>query len=193
MAARRLMAFIDGENLTMRYQNMVQQGRTPLKNNVYVPDVFVWNPGAVNIEAHCEILRATYYTYAVGDDAHIKQWTDELKAIDYQYRISTQELVQTGFIYPKIFKKPQRTAKRKGVDISIAVDSLCHVYGNSVDIVYLVTGDGDYKPLIDEIVRNGKRVYLGALSDGLNPVLPNIVDRFFDLDDKFFTKIIQHP
>lgn len=188
MASRRLMGFIDGENLTMRYQNMVLKGKIPLAGNVHVPDVFVWNSTATSIEAYSEILRMTYYTYAVGDDIHIKEWADRLKEMTFTYRLNVGEPSQRGFMYPKIFKKPQRTAKRKGVDISIAVDSLCHVYGNSADIVLLVTGDGDYKPLIDEIVRNGKRVYLGALSDGLNPDLPNIVDKFFDLDDKFFVK-----
>lgn len=43
-----------------------------------------------------------------------------------------------------------------------------------------------YKPLIEEIIRSGKQIYLGALSEGLNADLPNIVDKFFDLDNVFF-------
>jgi uncharacterized LabA/DUF88 family protein len=53
--------------------------------------------------------------------------------------------------------------------------------------VYLVTGAGDYIPLIEEVMRNGKQVYLAALSEGLNKALPNSVDKFYNLDDAFFT------
>jgi uncharacterized LabA/DUF88 family protein len=50
----------------------------------------------------------------------------------------------------------------------------------------LVTGDGDFLPIIKEAIRHGKQVYLAAFSTGLNKKLLNHVDHFIDLDKVYF-------
>jgi uncharacterized LabA/DUF88 family protein len=182
------MVFIDGENLTMRYQKMLEEGLTPNKNNIHQKDVYAWNPSVISVIPFLEVLRATYYTYAVGSDEKLQQWANELKQSQYTYRGDKSDFAIGGFLNPRIFKKPQQQAKRKGVDISIAVDSLTLAQNNSLDVVFLVTGDVDYLPLIEAIMKMGKRVYLAALSSGLSDKLPNVVDRFECLDERFFTK-----
>jgi uncharacterized protein (TIGR00288 family) len=87
---------------------------------------------------------------------------------------------------PKVFKKANRAAKRKGVDIEMSVDILSHVHSNNVDTILLLAGDGDYIPLIREVQRCGKIVYVSAFSDGLNPELPIIADNFYCLDGTVF-------
>ncbi|HEV7746446.1 MAG TPA: NYN domain-containing protein [Pyrinomonadaceae bacterium] len=186
MSTNRAMAFVDGENITMRYQAMLTGKSIPLLNNICIPDVLAWNPSALSVFPFLEIIRATYYTYAVGTDEQLSQWATQIKGINYTYRSDKGSFTYAGYLYPKVFKKIQKSAKRKGVDISITVDSLTHAHNNDIDIVILMTGDGDYKPLIEEIMRRGKRVYLAAFSDGLNPILPNLVDSFFCLDQKCF-------
>jgi uncharacterized LabA/DUF88 family protein len=181
-----MMAFIDGENLTMRYQAMLEAGHKPRADNTHIQDIFVWQPKIIAEAVNLAILRVTYYTYAVGDDIQIKDWCDQIRQVRYGFRETRGDWSGTGYIYPRIFKKNKKSAKRKGVDISITVDALGHTFRDSVDIVYLVTGDGDYLPLIEEIMRNGKQVYLAALSNGLNPNLPNSVDKFFNLDKVYF-------
>lgn len=54
------------------------------------------------------------------------------------------------------------------------------------------SADGDYLPLIQEIMRQGKQVNLGAFSSGLNPQLPVAVDNFYDLDE-IFLRLPSHP
>lgn len=184
--SRRMMVFVDGENLTMRFQDMVKKGRTPRPEVKVIPDVFVWQPNTIVEALRLEIVRVTYYSYAVGTDEQFQRWCAEIRAIQYQFRESVGQWQGAGFLYPKLFKKLKQSAKRKGVDISIAVDALTHAHRDSIDIVYLISGDGDYKPLIEEVIRSGKQVYLGALSDGLNSDLPNLVDKFFDLDKVYF-------
>lgn len=61
-----------------------------------------------------------------------------------------------------------------------------HAYRDNYDILYLITGDGDFKPLIEEVIRTGKQVYVAALSNGLNPVLKLAADVFVDLDPYYF-------
>jgi len=56
----------------------------------------------------------------------------------------------------------------------------------NVDALYLLSGDGDFVPLIREVMRRGKQVYVMALSDGLNPELQVTADGFELLDSKIF-------
>jgi len=46
----------------------------------------------------------------------------------------------------------------KGIDILIATDMLIGAYLNGYDTVMLVSGDGDFAPVLDEIKKMGKRV-----------------------------------
>jgi uncharacterized LabA/DUF88 family protein len=89
-------------------------------------------------------------------------------------------------VCPRVFKKESKSKKNKLVDISVTIDALRHSYHRHVDAIWLFSGDGDYLPLIKEIMRNGTQVWLGAFSDGLNPALPRAVDRFIVLDSWFF-------
>ena len=58
----------------------------------------------------------------------------------------------------------------------------------NVDALYLVSGDGDFIPLIQAVMRKGMQVNLLALSDGLNPQLPISVDEFECIDFLLFQK-----
>jgi uncharacterized LabA/DUF88 family protein len=182
---RRMMAFVDGENLTMRFQGMLDKMMEPSSGTKHEPDTYVWHPSALVVNS-VDIVRVSYYTYVVGDDNRLKEVNRIIRNLTWGTGHYGDTNPPQGNLFPRIFKKEQKTAKRKGVDISITVDALNHVYQGSVDIVYLITGDGDYKPLIEQIVRAGKQVYLAALSDGFNETLKEAVDRFIDLDPIFF-------
>ena len=68
----------------------------------------------------------------------------------------------------------------------MTVDILTHVYQNNLETVCLLSGDGDNKPVIETVVRNGKQIYIAAFSSGLNPSIPNLADRFISLDGFYF-------
>jgi uncharacterized LabA/DUF88 family protein len=68
----------------------------------------------------------------------------------------------------------------------MTLDMLSHVYKNNVDAVYLFSGDGDYQPIIKEIIRQGKTVYIAVFSSGLHPSVKQLADEFIDLDTIFF-------
>ena len=89
-------------------------------------------------------------------------------------------------MHPRVFKKERRNQKSKSVDINICTDALRHVYNKSCNSVYLLSEDGDYLPLVEEIMRQGVSVHLAAFSDGLNEDLMYAVDDFTDLDLLFF-------
>ena len=180
----RMMAFIDGENLVMRYQEMLKEGRTRRSNPemMHMVDVYVWHPGSFRPKTH-EVIRATYYTYAVGDDAKVAEVEATIKKFGFQSNLGIQRVFQLS---PKVFKKPKKSASGKGVDIQMTVDILTHTYQNNIDVIYLLSGDGDYIPLINEVMRMGKQVYVAAFSNGLNPTLKTVADEFTLLDDIYF-------
>lgn len=183
----RMMVFVDGENLVARFQAMTESGRMPLADVKHKRDTYVWSIPTVQPGLNV-VSRATYYTYAVGSGNVVDEVATELQSLRFQqYTVCgenfTSQLVQT--LYPRVFSKPKNRSG-KGVDIQMTVDVLTNVYQNNLDTVYLVSGDGDYAPLIQEAQRMGKHVVVAALTSGLNPRLRLIADSFFNLDNAYF-------
>lgn len=182
--ARRTMIFIDGENITQRYQQMLTEGRTPLSDVVHVKDAFVWID-SITAEPHVhDLIRCGYYTTHVGDEAELSR---KLAKIRYLYTDAQHE-VGSGYVVPYVFKKAKQSQKTASVDINITIDILRCTYINAVDDIWLLSGDGDYIPLIKEVMRQGKSMFVGAFSSGLNKDISTVVDEFRNLDSVFFER-----
>ncbi|MEJ1463347.1 MAG: NYN domain-containing protein [Candidatus Sedimenticola sp. (ex Thyasira tokunagai)] len=187
----RMMVFVDGENLVQRFQAMVSEGYG-LREDARIAhekDIYVWSPHLTVKPGLNLVVRANYYTYAFGDETRVQEIKDELKKLQSgQYRDPRIQWVggaPLNNLYPVVFKK-ERSKKAKGVDIQLTVDILSNVYKDNLDSIYLVSGDGDYKPVLEEAIRHGKHVYVAALSSGLNIELRNCADQFIDLDQRYF-------
>ncbi|MDF2451908.1 MAG: hypothetical protein K0S26_1412 [Bacteroidota bacterium] len=180
---RRMMIFIDGENLVFNYQNTLKNNPQKLKDMVsHLQDVYVWHPNTVKATKH-EVIRANYYTFAVGSDEQIASIANDIKQLSFA---KDGRSILPFYLRPHVFKKDRRDRKSKGVDIQMTVDILTNVFNNNLDTVLLVTGDGDFLPIIHEIVRHGKQVYLASFSSGLNAKLLNVVDDHINLDKIYF-------
>ena len=57
-------------------------------------------------------------------------------------------------------KGQEGKVKQKQVDVKIAVDMLSHSYRKNMDEVYLLAGDLDFKPVVDEVVSSGMYITL---------------------------------
>jgi uncharacterized LabA/DUF88 family protein len=55
-----------------------------------------------------------------------------------------------------------QTRGEKGIDVALAVDALQVGLGGTIDIAVLVTGDGDFVPLVRALNKQGVRVPLRA-------------------------------
>jgi uncharacterized LabA/DUF88 family protein len=62
-------------------------------------------------------------------------------------------------------KKVRQQEKAKGMDIALAKDFLSHAFLDNYDVAVLVAGDGDDVPLITEVKRLGKVVYVVFFND----------------------------
>jgi len=142
---RNWMLFVDGENFTIRAQEVAnKRGIALTQGEFYAPDVFVWFAGIdgrarlsqfdgapIGLQTHA--IRAYYYTSAVGDD-------DRLAMI--------KKLLWDRGFQPEVFKRAASTKRSKGVDIALATDFLSNAYFNNYDIAVLFAGDGDYVPMV---------------------------------------------
>lgn len=172
---RKAMVFVDGENLVARYQAELREEKTPNEYVSHKRDVYVWQKAYTHIAQFHQILRATYYTSAVGADDELTRISDEIKGLEFAKHSSS---LLPNFLTPMVFKRERGARQVKGVDIQICIDVLNHVHRRNIDTVVLMTGDGDFEPLIDEVLRQGVQVYLAAFDSGLNRRLLLKADQF---------------
>ena len=180
----RTLVLVDGENLVFRYQNMIKKGKTKNKGIRHEPDVFVWKPNIFNMRP-LDILRVSYYTTVIGDESRVKEINELISKKEYDFHLGGTKGYQ-GTLNPHVFKRDSKSRKTRAVDINITIDALTHVYNKSADIIFIISGDGDFLPLINEIKRMGKLAIVGALSEGLEDKLKYTADRFYTLDNYFF-------
>lgn len=186
--SHKLIAFADGENLVLRYQDMIKDGRIPKNDVVHIPNLVVWHPD-ITEQYYSDIARVSFYQTIVGDQGHLDAAREQVSQISYTYTENEPKKAGgSGNLRPSLFKKEKRSAKTKSVDINLTVDMLRHANNGAFDVLFLLSGDGDYLPLVEEIARTGKQIWLAAFSKGLNKNLRFAADEFINLDDIFFEK-----
>ncbi len=176
---RPAIAFIDGENLLFRYQAMLADGRRPRPEVTHRPNAFVWSSRIFSYTSF-EFLRATYYTAVVGDDSYVLDLASAIQSTTFAKNGGR------GALHASVFKKDARSQKTRSVDINITIDALRHTHRDHADEFFVVTGDGDFVPLVETVMREGKYVHVLALSSGLSPRLQTVGDNFWLLDEHFF-------
>jgi uncharacterized LabA/DUF88 family protein len=200
----RTMFFIDGENLVFRYQDMLENGYEPLNGIKHENNVYVWH-GDIMHGVIADIVRISYYTSAVGDENKILALSEDIHKIKYNYTgirykpggsgnqysgLGHPEQL-CGFLNPRLFKKRTQKEKAKAVDVNFTIDMLIHTANDNLDSVVLISGDGDFVPLVKTVMQRGKQVFVMALSKGLNKDLPIIADEFHYLDDRLFKLAVE--
>jgi hypothetical protein len=178
------MLFVDGENFTIRAQEVADAHGVVLTEGPYFRrNVFVWFPGfrisseglgGPRVPLRPHPIRSYYYTSVVGD-------TNLINTV-------RTELFNMGF-HPEVFHKLKGHNRSKGVDITLAKDMLSHAYMGNYEVAILIAGDGDYVPLVNEVKRLGKMVsVLFFGSGGLSDELKLASDGFSDIEEFFVEK-----
>lgn len=161
----RVMYFIDGENLAIRFgATLKDTGRSPAPQVIYEPNVLVWSP-LLNEHGH-GIIRKYYYTSVPDDGVNIQKTEDILKSI--------------GIEAPRVFRKDKAKGSKR-VDISLSSDMLLHATRKHFDIAVLVAGDEDYVPLVRAVQGEGARVHVWFLPSGISPALQQASDSYLDI------------
>jgi len=170
---QRIMIFVDGENLAMRYKS-IKENREPYDIQEE-EDIYVWPRRKFHlIQGHpnYNVIRSYYYTCVKGDEKKINKIKEDLKLLDFQS--------------PCVYKKID--GKSKKVDIGLCVDVLKHASLNNFDICILVTGDRDFVPVINAVKELGKMVVVWFFAEHIIDELIYEADHFFNLSNIFFKK-----
>lgn len=188
----RLSIFVDGENISTRYHEMVKQGRKPKKSNVLIEKCFVWSQSILEDQLW-DLKRINYYTSITGSEDKISEIEKSISSV--KYNCKTQQIFTPkdgtlfhtahGRMIPCVSKRNGNN-KESICDIALAVDVLRSCYRDHVDKVWIMSGDGDFLSLYKEVMHSGKQAIVSAFSSGLNPKVPMYVDEFFSLDEFFF-------
>ena len=72
-------------------------------------------------------------------------------------RMLYHDLMHAG-IEPKFMPMPQSGPSEKGADVALAIDAMQVGLGGLIDLAVLVTGDGDFVPLVRALMKHGVRV-----------------------------------
>ena len=100
--------------------------------------------------------------------------------------------VRSGYVIEASFDKIVKCgAIEKKVDIKIAIDVVSLAFEDAYDTAVLVTGDGDFLPVVKKIKELSKNVEIWAFKYSLANALRDQIeeDRIFYLDD-FLNKIM---
>ena len=75
------------------------------------------------------------------------------------------------------------SSKQIGVDVQLATDVVTSAIRSSCDTIVIVSGDGDFIPVIDSVKASGKKIEFAAFSGFANMSLIEETDYFTYLDD----------
>ncbi|MGB9598437.1 MAG: NYN domain-containing protein [Minisyncoccales bacterium] len=92
-----------------------------------------------------------------------------LKKLGIELRLKDLQEYHSGF-------------KKGNWDVGMTIDVI--KIANSVDTIVLVTGDGDFLPLLEYLQYQGKRVEVVALGSTCSTKLKWAADSFFDIEKK---------
>jgi uncharacterized LabA/DUF88 family protein len=167
----RWMQFVDGENLTIRAQELLKECRPLPESKWYRRDCFIWPASTSNsldrpVFVEVQAIRSFYYTSLTADDDTLRSLREQIWSLGFE---------------PHVFKKVRREQKAKGVDMALTKDMLSHAFRGNYDVAVLIAGDGDYTPLVEEVKRLGKRVVVRFFDSTINSDLRLSADHFLDL------------
>ena len=162
--------FVDGENLTMRAQDMLGS-RLNSSSAYWRKDSIIWSESLVSITSIYFLRRKFYYTSHTGSEEDVV--------------LAHKHLKQMRFEAPRVFKK-QKSRGSKRVDITLATEALRNLFHRNYKNMILVAGDEDYVPLVESAQEMGAKVVLWFIPSGLSPHLADAADAYCDIEHHLF-------
>lgn len=161
----RVQVFIDGANL---YEAM---------NDEIPGHTIDYHKLGLKLVGNRKIIRINYYISELNPE-----WDDGAKN-QQRFLAAVKHLpFVTVRTRPLRYSANKQKKWEKGIDILIATDMLTGAYLNGYDTVMLVSGDGDFAPVLDEIKKMGKRVENAFFLQGRADALVGSCDVFVSLN-----------
>jgi hypothetical protein len=128
--------------------------------------------------------RSTYFTAVSGDDKVIHDARVTLRNFGLEPHVVVEKKILAEQ-RKALLEREAVIEKPKGVDAAIMVRMLEDAQSDLYDLCNLYTSDVDYVPVIEAVVRRGKRVVVHGFSDGLSERSPleHVPNVFVDLEE----------
>jgi hypothetical protein len=171
-APGRWMQFIDGKSFTDLALKLLRGSNyEPLESDSYKKDCFLWPGGDKNSLPHPPLaepwpVRSFYYTAVSGNE---------------DVRADAREKIRNLGFEPHVFSNDKQAQKSNGADIALTGDMLSNAFRGNYEIAVLVSGNGEYVPLVEEVKRLGKRVHVHFFGGHAHPELKLVADAFEDI------------
>lgn len=114
-----------------------------------------------------ELSRAIAYVIK-SDTEEEKAFFDALEKADYELKSKDLQIFPGGI-------------KKGNWDIAIAIDAV--ILSKQVDVIVIVSGDGDYEPLVEYLKFNGMIVEVAAFGRSASGRLVEAANNFIDLEE----------
>lgn len=162
----RVQIFIDGANF---YKALEKECATHRLD---------YGKFATRVVAGRKLVRINYYISTLNAGKEAEAARNQQKFL--------RALQATPFVTiktrPLHYKAAEKGKGEKGIDILLASDMLSQAHVNGYDTAILVSGDGDFAPVLDEIKKMGKRVENACFKSSRSDALVTVADVFIELD-----------
>ena len=115
------------------------------------------------------LVRSLAYVVKAGDLAEEQAFFDALTKAGFEVKSKDLQVFAGGM-------------KKADWDVGITVDAI--KLADKLDVIVLVTGDGDYVPLVEYLKNQGRRVEVFAFGKSASAKLKESADEFVDLSDE---------
>ena len=169
----RVALFIDGSNLYNGMRDNLSNTRVNLQALVG------------QLIGERQLYRVYYYNAPLTDD-----YESDLRDGQHRFFESLRRIPYVTVRLGRLHRRNDGSLVEKGIDVSIAVESLMLAYENAYDTAILVSGDSDYIELVEAIKAKGKHVECAMFKNQSAGILVEYVDVFHPLDELEWEKIL---
>lgn len=169
----RVAVFIDGSNLYNGMRENLSNTRVNLQSFIR------------QLLNGRHLYRAYYYNAPLTDD-----YDNDLREGQQRFFESLRRIPYVTVRLGRLHRRHDGSLVEKGIDVSIAVESLALAYEDAYDTAILVSGDSDYVELVEAIKAKGKHVECAMFKNQSAGLLVEYVDVFHPLDEVDWNKIL---
>lgn len=169
----RVALFIDGSNLYNGMRDNLSNTRVNLQALV------------AQLMGERQLYRVYYYNAPLTDD-----YESDLRDGQQRFFESLRRIPYVTVRLGRLHRRNDGSLVEKGIDVSIAVESLALAYEDAYDTAILVSGDSDYIQLVEAIKGKGKHVECAMFKNQSAGILVEYVDVFHPLDELEWESIL---
>ena len=107
-----------------------------------------------------DVVRNSYYDAIDDSKNDLGLITDSSKALYRDYLSTIERSHNTHLSFGSLRGSKKKGLRQKGVDVLLAVQMLAAAYNRTYEKAFLVTGDADFVPVVEEVHRTGANVYI---------------------------------